>query len=207
MSKVSLKSIFLTFLGILYMALGILSYRGAIGRNHLDGLFWFSYAALFIIGLGMVLKKSDLIASQFSIILVPYIFWDTDFFYILLTGNSLWGITDYFFTAETLLIKVLILQHILAIPAALLGIYLIKLKNTNFWKFSAVQVLVFFVIVRLFTIPENNINCAFTNCLPFYISPVIYPFFWFLSYFIMIGIATFILYKVKVFWNKSPKTL
>ena len=90
---------FLFVLGVIYISLGILAFYNAIKYTEIAGVLWFSYVAFFLIGIGLLTRNSYLIASQLNIILIPYIIWNIDFFYILLTGNSLWGITNYFFTS------------------------------------------------------------------------------------------------------------
>jgi hypothetical protein len=190
----------LRILGVVYIILGIVAFYNAIRYTETAGVLWFSYAAFFIIGIGLLTRSSYLIGSQFNIIFIPYLFWNIDFFHMLFTGNSLWGITDYFFTARHTISQLISLQHIFTIPISLLAIYLIKLKRKDFWKFSAIQVTIFFFLVRIFTNPDSNVNCVFKNCIPFQIVPGPYVFSWFASYAIMIAITTFLVTRIKIFW-------
>ena len=192
-------------LGVIYVILGITAFYNAIRYTETAGILWFSYVAFFLIGIGLLTRSSYLIASQLNIIFIPYIFWNIDFFYVLLTGNSLWGITDYFFTARQTLAQLISLQHLFTIPISLIAVYLIKLKRKDFWKFSAIQVAIFFFLVRIFSSQEENINCVFINCTPFQIVPGPYALSWFVSYGIMIALATFFLTKIKAFQSKTFK--
>lgn len=189
----------LRILGVIYVILGIIAFYNAIRYTETAGILWFSYVAFFLIGIGLLTRSSYLIASQLNIVLIPYIIWNIDFFYVLFTGNSLWGITNYFFTPRQTLAQLISLQHLFTIPISLLAIYLIKLKRKDFWKFSALQVAIFFFLVRIFSSSRENINCVFENCIPFQIIPGPYFFSWFVSYAIMIALATLFLTKTKAF--------
>lgn len=197
-----IKSFVLTLIGTIYITLGILAFYNAIRYAETAGILWFSYIAFFLIGFGIITRNSYLIASQINIILISYIFWNIDFFYILITSNSLWGITNYFFLPGPLLSKIITLQHIFTIPVSLFSIYLIKLKRGDFWKFSLAQVTIFFFIIRIIGSREGNINCVFENCLPLNLSFVPYPVVWFLAYIIMIFLTTLLLTKTKIFLKK-----
>ncbi len=196
------KSFVLTVIGTIYITLGVLAFYNAIRYAETAGILWFSYIAFFLIGLGIITRNSYLIASQINILLISYIFWNIDFFYILITSNSLWGITNYFFSPGPLLSKIITLQHLFTIPVSLFSIYLIKLKRKDFWKFSLVQITIFFFIIRIIGSMEENVNCVFENCLPLDLSFVPYPLAWFLAHIIMIFLTTLLLTKTKIFLKK-----
>jgi len=189
-------------LGILFIFLGLLAYYNGFKLSGIDGIWWFSYTGLLIIGIGILTKKPHWIASQVNILLIPYLFWNVDFFYVLITGNSLFGLTDYFFTARTLLSQIITAQHLLVIPAALFVLYFKRLKQNDFWKISFVQIIIFFFISR-FTNPEININCVFENCLPFEITFIPYEIVWFTGYIAMIFATNLLL--VRMFFGKVYK--
>ena len=197
-----IKSFVLTLIGAIYITLGILAFYNAIRYAETAGILWFSYIAFFLIGLGLITRNSYLIASQINIILIPYIIWNIDFFYILITSNSLWGITNYFFSPGPLLSKTKTLQHLFTIPISLFFIYLIKLKRRDFWKFSLAQITIFFFIIRIIGSMEENVNCVFENCLTFEIPFVPYPVAWFLAYATMIFLTTLLLTKTRIFLKK-----
>ena len=198
-----IKSFVLTVIGTIYLTLGILAFYNAIRYAETAGILWFSYIAFFLIGFGIITRNSYLVASQMSIILIPYILWNIDFFYILITSSSLWGITDYFFLpGRPLLTRIITLQHLFTIPVSLFSIYLIKLKRSDFWKFSLAQITIFFFIIRIIGNREENVNCVFENCLPFEIPFVPYAVAWFLAYIIMIFFTTLLLTKTKIFLEK-----
>lgn len=201
------SSNFLRVLGVVYIVLGIIAFYNAIKYTETAGILWFSYIAFFLIGIGLLTRNSYLIASQFNIIFIPYVFWNIDFFHFLFTHTTLWGITDYFFASRPTFAQLISLQHLFTIPVSLIAIYIIKLKRKDFWKFSAIQVTLFFFLVRFFSSPERNINCVFENCIPFQIIPWSYPMSWFISYAIMIAITTAFLTRINMFkihfWTRA----
>ena len=193
---------FLLVIGVFYFLLGLIAFYNAVKYTETAGILWFSYVSFFLIGIGILTRNSYLIGSQLNIIIIPYIVWNIDFIYVLFTGNSLWGITNYFFTQRPLIAQVVTAQHIFTIPISLLTIYLIKLKRKDFWKFSFAQITILFFIIRVIGSQEENVNCVFSNCLPFYMPLAIYSVLWFVFYGIMIFLTTLFLTKIKMFNEK-----
>ena len=187
--------------GVLFLVLGIFAYYNGFQNSGLAGVLWFSYTALFLIGIGILTRNSYLIGSQINIIFIPYIVWNIDFFYVLITSGSLWGITNYFFASRPILSQMITLQHLFIIPVSLVSLYFIKLKRNDFWKLSLIGVLISFLLIKIIN-PAENINCVFENCLPFQITLIPYPFVWFLTYIAMIFLTNFLLIKSNVFVKK-----
>lgn len=191
--KNKVREFLLTFVGILYVALGVFSYYAGIKDVGLSGIFWFSYTAFFLIGIGTLTRSSFIIASQVNIVLLPYLIWTADFLYVLITGTRLFGITDYIFWQGPIVPKLITLQHLFTIPFSFLALYAIKLKRKDSWKFSVVQVVAFFIIVKLLTFPGKNVNCVFDNCLPFNLPFLPYSVMWFLFYGVMIFLSALLI--------------
>ena len=187
------REFLLTFVGLLYIAIGIISYYIGIIDIGISGIFWFSYTAFFLIGLGILFRKSYLIASQLAIVFIPYLIWSIDFFYVLITGIRLFGITDYIFWPGPVVPKLITLQHLFTIPFALLAIHSIKLKRGTFWILSLAEIAFFFVVVKFLTFPGKNVNCVFQNCLPFSFDFLPYSAAWFLMFGTMIIISAIII--------------
>jgi hypothetical protein len=194
-----IKNLILTILGTLYIILGIIAYYNGIKLSGISGILWFSYTTLFLIGLGILIRNSYLIASQLTIIFIPYIIWSIDFLYSLIFSTSFLGITDYVFQARPLIYQLITIQHLFIIPISLFSIYLIKLKSKDFWKISLAQITIFFLIVRILNNQQENVNCVFYNCLPFEISSAFYPFAWFFAYGLMIFLTSAFLNNTKIF--------
>ena len=145
------------------------------------GLLWICYTAITIIILGIILKKPSLILSQVIILTFFDIFWIIDFFYMLITGNSFLGITNYFFDNNFLLKKILTLQHIFTIPLSVVALSLIKVKKNNKIILMSFAEIIFFYLLSFLLPPEYGINCLpiSTFCTSFVFPKSIpYPLIW-----------------------------
>lgn len=163
-------------------------------------VLWMSYICLLLLGIGILRKDSFLVASQIAIIGIPYLFWNIDFFHRLITKETLFGITDYFFTPGPLSGKIIALQHIFNVPLSLYAMHLIGLKKSSFWIVSFIQVSLVFLISRLVTDYEKNVNCVYHNCANFTFGlPHIAE--WFIAQALMISITSWFL--VKIFKKKE----
>ncbi len=200
-----LKDIFLNFFGVFYITIAIIAFYDSIINKGLSSVLWFSYTVFLFIGLGILFRSSYLIGSQLNIILFPYILWSIDFIYRLFSKDSLLGITDYIFLSRPFISQIISLQHLIIIPISLISLYSIKFKRTNFWIFSIIQIIFFFILTRIFSSPSENINCVFRNCLIFNIPSSIYIFLWFIGYFLMIFLANFFLINIKYLNYKHLK--
>lgn len=190
------KNLILNFIGILFIILGIGAIINTIYQKELGlaPIFWICYVSMILIGLGVLTKNYLLLLSQLNILAIPLIFWNIDFFYILLIGKSLFGVADYFFIPEPLIGKIITTQHIFTIPLSIYALYLIKIKENFAWAISFFEVSVIFFITRAISSPEQNINCVFSSCMNF--NAPYYPLAWFFVFFIIIFITNFILTRI-----------
>ncbi len=194
--KEKYKQNFLNFLGVILLLWGIAALVGNFLLRGPSQILWFCYIGLIVIGIGILIRSSRLIGSQVNILAIPLLIWDIDFVYRLIMGEPLFGITDYLFVGSLFSLPNLIsMQHLFTIPLAIYAMYLIKVKEFDFWKISVIQVIVFYFLVLLFTPSEPNINCVYVNCLGFNL-PWPYWISWFLAYFVTIGLTNFILSKL-----------
>src|SRR3989344_5697645 len=156
---------FLNIIGIILLTLGILAVIISLTTREPAHVLWFCYISLILIGIGMMSNNSILIARQLNIITIPAIFWNIDFFYIMLTNKPLWNITNYLIGADILSLSYLIsMQHVFTIPIALYSLYALKLKRRDFWKISAFQIILLFILSYIFSSQQANINCVITPC-------------------------------------------
>ena len=182
--------------GAFFIILGILAFINAFLNLESAIPLWFSYFAIFLIGIGILTKKSDLIMIQVNIIAIPLIFWNSDFFYQLITGNSLWGITDYFFIIGFMnsLGNYITLEHIYIIPVAIAFIYLLGISRKDLWKISFLEIAIIFLISFFLSQREMNVNCVFESCISFIsLESPYYQILWFFSVFLMIFLTNFLL--------------
>lgn len=194
-----LRTFLLDLFGIFYVTIALLAFYTAITLSGLQSVFWLSYFAFLLIGVGILTRNAYLIGSQIAIVFIPYLVWAIDFVYVLFTNQSLWGITNYVFTTSSFISLIITLQHLFIVPVGLAALASIKFKKTDFWKLSVAQVAVLFIIARLFSDSHYNINCVFRNCLPFDIQTIYYPLAWFSAFVLMIGLVSFVLTKMRVF--------
>ncbi len=178
----NLKEKAIKIFGAVFFALGVLAVVSSYNSIGFSGIFWFSNLALLFVGAGMILKKPWLIASQMNIVFIPYLFWNIDFFYVLINSESLWGITDYFFTERSFVLQVITLEHIFIIPVAVAFLFMYKPKKFDFWKFSIAQVLMVFAILRIIGDEKSNINCVYRTCSPINFSFIPYEISWVAGY-------------------------
>jgi len=184
-------------IGLIFLIWGVVAVIDNIFKldEGIAPTLWISYICLIVIGIGILNKDANLVASQVAIIGIPYLLWNIDFFYQLITKESLFGLTDYFFREGSITGKIITLQHIFNLPLSLFSIYLIKLKRTDFWKISCVQVIIIFLITRIVTNYEQNVNCVYHNCANFDFG-LPYVIEWFIAYFIMIYLMRLIIVRL-----------
>ncbi|MBM3232142.1 hypothetical protein FJZ21_02060 [Candidatus Pacearchaeota archaeon] len=198
MNKKAIANIrILNLIGSLFFIWGIAAVIDNIFKINtgIAPLLWMSYISLILLGIGILRKNASLVASQIAIIFIPYIFWNLDFFHHLITGNSLFGITDYFFIEGPLSGKIITLQHIFNLPLSLYSLHLIGLKSIRFPIVSIIQISLVFIVSRLSTDYEKNVNCVYHNCANFSFG-LPYIAEWFIAQFIMILITSWFLIKI-----------
>jgi hypothetical protein len=188
------NKIFLNILGTTLIILAILAVYKTVKRGNLEGILWFCYLGLFLIGLGILIKNDTILASQLNILAIPLMVWAIDFFsYFLLGGRTIFGITEYMFIQGPIGEKIISLQHIFTIPLSLYALKLIKLKNNSTWRVSIVQLIGLYLAVLIFTSPEENINCVYSSCINFLNTNSFYPLIWISSVFCLIYLTNILI--------------
>jgi hypothetical protein len=162
-------------------------------------VLWMCYSMLALIGIGIAIGNTRILASQLNIILVPFIIWNIDFFHILIFSEPLWGITNYFFESDLIIPKTFTLQHIFTLPLAFVYLYIMKLEKKDAWKISISQVTILFFATLYLSEPTRNLNCAFESCMPFIPTNSFYPLIWFMVVFSGIFITNYILVSIPFF--------
>ena len=201
------KRVVLNLIGIFFVFLGVIALINTFSLGNYYGVLWFCYFALILIGIAILSNSPKFLLAQVNILTIPLIVWTIDFIYVLSTGNSFLGITDYFFSSEYLLSKLITLQHLFTIPLSLFAIWLMKRDKKSSWKswqISFIEIALIFLITRIFTSYESNINCVYHFCgnieIPFY-----YPVAWFVLFFAMV-LATDFLVRVIIKKRKQDIT-
>ncbi len=188
-----MKDRILNIVGIIFLVFGITAVINTSLSNP-KGILWFCYLGLIILGIGFLKKDHFLIESQLNILTLPLIIWMFDFIYFLIFKHSLLNIVDYFFVSGPILPKIITSQHLFTIPLALYAIKFIKPVSKGSWKLSLIQVSIIFIISRILSNYEENINWAYHTSLN--LNLPYYPLFWFAIIFTIIILTNSLLKKI-----------
>lgn len=190
----------LNVIGIFLITIGLIAIIDSIIMHDPAGIFWFCYLGLLIIGIGILKRNSFLIISQLNILSIPLILWTIDFIFLAFGGHSLFGIVDYF-TNESIISKIISLQHLITIPLSFYALYLIKIRGKYLLIINLIYAIIIYLISILLPVAEN-INCVQTTCANFTL-PLPYPITWFLSNFIIIIVTSFLISKMNFLKEKN----
>jgi hypothetical protein len=122
---------------------------------------WFSDIALFAIGIALW-TESRLLVSMIGVgVLLPEIAWNIDYFGRLLTGKSLFGLTDYMFDSQlSLFLRALSLFHVF-LPAIVIWL-LVKWgyePQALYWQIALAWMVL--PMAYYFGSPQENINWVY----------------------------------------------
>lgn len=191
------KEKLLDILGWTLILVGISVIMFSILSGEIWMVLWMCYITAFIAGIGILKRNSKLVVSQFSIIAIILLIWNLDFFYYLIFGKALIITQPYFFNFNSSF-ALINLYHILALPIFIMSLYLMKIKEYNFWMISIPQVIFLYVATRLLTPPEYNVNCIMQSCLSTNFGNL-YPLVWFSLFPISIYLTSYFLKKIRMF--------
>lgn len=190
--------IFFTIFGTLFILTSAVAAAYSIATGLSASVIWYCYAALLVTGIGLLKRDGTLIGSQVMIMGIPFLVWNVDFFYTLITGTSLWGITSYFFSAGPLLPRITTLQHVITVPILLYALSIHKMHERSAWKLAILTVVIMFTLSFTLTDPAENVNCAFYSCVPFITLSLWYPLIWFTTIFVMMLATYYLLVRCKL---------
>jgi hypothetical protein len=122
---------------------------------------WFSDLALFG-ALAAVWFGSSLLASMMALaVLLPEIAWNLEFFFRLLTGKEIFGLTGYMFDSERpLYLRALSLFHVLLPPLLVYLLFRLGYDNRA-WYFQTALAWVVLLLSYLLTDPGQNVNWVY----------------------------------------------
>jgi hypothetical protein len=130
-------------------------------RNPVGNFLWFSDVALILL-VPAIWFENSLLASMMALaVLLPQTVWNIDFFFQLLTGRALTGITEYMFDrSRPAYLRAMSLFHVFMPP---LLIYLAVTLGYDPLALPAVTLLGWVVLILsyLLTDPAHNINLVF----------------------------------------------
>lgn len=122
---------------------------------------WFSDLALFG-ALAAVWLESSLLASMMAVaVLIPEMAWNLEYFFRLLTGKELFGLTGYMFdSSRPLYLRALSLFHVI-LPALLLWLLFRLGYHPQAWYFQTALAWVVVPLSYLLTDPKENVNWVY----------------------------------------------
>lgn len=205
MNRIHHSSGILDSIGILFLLVAVSAVINTIYQGNFYGIFWLCYTGLFLISLGILLRKDYLLMSQLNILLIPLFVWMVDFISFFIMGKTLFGITAYMFIPGHWLSKLIGLQHFFTIPLAIYALGRIGIRSRGSWKYSFIQLTSFFIFGRLFIPLEKNINYVFRWGMSDVFPSYFYPVLWFLSFFCVILISEMVIVKL-IGKNHSKKS-
>src|SRR3989338_2312893 len=97
-------------IGLIYIIFGVSSVVNALYLGNPTQILWGCYMGLLLLGAGVLQRNGRLIGSQLCILLIPVLLWNVDFFYRLITGEVLWGVTTYMFERGFNISRIISLQ-------------------------------------------------------------------------------------------------
>lgn len=179
----------LRWVGVYYVFLALLAIAIAVWLGHWENTLWFCYLAIICIGIGILTRNGDLLLAQANILFVPLLIWNIDFWGSILAGHPLLGFTDYFWH-DPPVSRFVSLQHIYTLPVVVAALTQIRPRNFHAWKLSMLEMTFLFVLSRIFTSPQFNINCVYGPRVEINVSFYYpYPLAWFVVVFMMVFVG------------------
>lgn len=183
-----LFSIFILFQLIL------LVFNMGIGREF-SIFIWYCDHIMLLFAIAFIFNRKDLVRSFVNIGLIPQLIWLLDLALSVVTGEFLFGFTEYVFSFSSILaIVITIAGHLFSTLVAILFSIDEKpqFKETYY---SLVYVLSLYIITLLLTTPVENVNCVYGNCLGFW-NFVYYTYLWPVLVYILLVIPSHYLQKL-----------
>lgn len=197
------KKILLNIIAIILGITMILVVIHLISWKNYSAFLWICYTAIPLTIIGIVTRKSWLILSQVSILLIPDLLWTIELIYVIITGNPMFGVSTYFLE-RTFFEKIVSLQHIYTVPLSILALSFIKIKKDyRILLLSLAEILFFFVLTINIASIEYPVNCLPTNCTTFSLDFLPYNLIWIISTFSFAIIGYFIITSLPFVKEKS----
>lgn len=156
----------LNFLGILFLAAGIIRLIILVSTADLMHFFWFSNHVLLLLGIGVLMRNRFLVTAELCIALVPETLWTLDFLSKILFNKYLFGVTQYVFEQPLSLQSITAFQHLLIVPLGLFALWFFNVPN-DAWRYSFIHASLLW-IAGFLAGQEYNINCVFKNCIVYF---------------------------------------
>ena len=158
------------WLGWACIGLWCLTFVSLVLFLKLQYLVWLSNHTFLILGIALLTKNRWLVYAEFCLGAISELVWSADYLFTIITRKELWGLTTYMFTQSGGFnwVHLYSISHLLFVPAALLGLVLLKGTITRAYLGSFAHMAVLWPLSFLFG-SDLNLNCVFYDCkvLPF----------------------------------------
>ena len=181
-------------LGIIYIIIGLAPIISALSWRW-EHILWFSNHIFVIMGLAILYNNRAWLLGSLSVGALIELIWSVDYILYWIKGGTAWGITDYMFTGPWWS-NILGLIHILVIPAGIYGLYLMKGKIENAWKYGLAHGIIMYIISLIIS-QEYNLNCVHRSCVQFTV-----PYYQVIWPFVSLGFLFASLYIIRKIVNK-----
>ena len=176
--------------GWLFILFGIVGVIINLYLGSTYNLIWLCNHMSIVLGVAFIHKSRTWISAELSIALIPQLFWSIDFIGKLITGEFIFGATEYMFSINyNPLLYYLSLNHLFITPIALVGLWHLG-GARKAWKQACTHgiVLLFFSFAFM---NGHNLNCFKESCVPFILmSGITYQVLWPILFFILVVIPT-----------------
>ena len=150
--------------GIFFLILQIIITYYLINEGRMTVLIWFCNHSPLLFSLAFFLKNKGMVKGLINFGLLIQIIWVIDFFNVTVTGNSLFGLTNYIFESENFAsFFAPIVVHMFGVIVAFLFTFKEKPSKKDL-VYSGVYILIIYFVTLFFTRPELNINCVQKFC-------------------------------------------
>lgn len=163
-------------------------------------ILWLCNHQSFVYALAIWKRNPRWITAELTLGIIPQLLWGIDYLWRLLTGNFIWGITQYMFienyATSTYYIS---LQHLILAPVALYALHRIGKPSMRDWKLAVVHVVLMITLTFALTGASYNINCAYRNaCIPFLPETIpLWPVIWAaITLFLVVLPTNYLLYEL-----------
>jgi hypothetical protein len=141
--KKRIKDIVLNVIGAFLIAAPIIRMFFLQGYETLPQFFWLCNHVPILMGLAILFRSSFWLTAEFSLLFAGMLLWVVDFLAYFLFGIILFDSAMYIFnSAGTMFFYLSAIVHLLALPLAIIAIFLLKKQEPWAWKGSLLHALI-----------------------------------------------------------------
>lgn len=168
------KSFLLNIMGIILILFSLVRFYFLYTEGISFHIFWLCNHIPLIMGIAILFRSSFLLIGEFSLGFAGMFVWVVDYFYYLITKISFTGNGEFFATGAYMVVAFVL--HVLTLPLAGFGIFLLGKQTKKAYLGSIIHFALLIPVIVFFGV-EKNLNCFFESCLDFMPTFRFYTFF------------------------------